>query len=124
MGWEVVVVIVWVSVTSEKGQQAWPDTSELPTLWQWLNTLSGSHSRKIFTYAPNMFSVLTVLDVQEGGQVVSPVPVRPVATSGAAAGEVVILAVVWLSRHQAGLHPGPELTDNVWTLRGGVLTRQ
>ena len=55
MGWED-VVIGWVSVTSEKGQQAWPDNSELPTLWQWLNTLSGSHSRKMFKNTPNMFS--------------------------------------------------------------------
>ena len=47
---EVVVVTEFVMVvpetTSEWGQHACPDNSELPTLWQWLNRLSGSHSKQ------------------------------------------------------------------------------
>ena len=114
-------MVVWVSATSEKGQQAWPDSSELPTLWQWLNTLSGSHSRRFITFLTQKVNVLTILDVQKGGQVGPPVPVCPVPTDSAAAGEVVILAVAGLGSHQTGLHSGPEITHNVGALRGGVL---
>ena len=115
------MVVVWVSATSEKGQQAWPDSWELPTLWQWLNTLSGSHSSKFIGMLIHQGNVLTVLDVQECGQVGPPVPVSPVPADGAAAGEVVVLAVAGLGAYKAGLHPGPEITHNVGALRGGVL---
>ena len=64
---------------------------------------------------------LTVLDVEERWQVAAPVAVCPVLLGGAAAGEVVVLAVAGLRGHQRGLHAALEAGHEAGALRGRLL---